>query len=120
MSINSTNSNDSNLLDLKEALVSGTDTFSKPTEIYNPGHQQYLNYIYGEKTQPDVSGIVSNINLLREGNTLEIVENGDIVRCFNPSLNSDYNIPEDCSGISINLKFGKFNVITTDNLFKNF
>ena len=44
----------------------------------------------------------------------------DAIRVFDPILLEDYVIPEDMSGLSVNLRFGSSNVITGTNKFKNF
>ena len=101
-------------------LISGSGPYNNPLELYNPGHQHYTDYIYGQKTQPDISGIIKNIDTLAEGNVMKILQPEDAIRVFDPDLIKDIIIEPEYSGLSVNLKFGNFNVITTDNTFKNF
>ena len=106
--------------DLNSNLVSGNNIYHNPLEIYNPGHKKYLDYVYGEKTIPDISGIVTNINTLSSNGDLKILQPDDTIRLFNPELTEDFTLQSEHSGLSVNLKFGNFNVVTTSNTFKNF
>lgn len=107
-------------LSLQQNLVSGSGPYHNPNDIYSPGHKMYTDYIYGEKSAPDISGIVTNINLLKEGSVLKVMHPEDTIRIFDPVLLADYVLPEDCSGMSVNLRFSSYNIITTTNEFKNF
>ena len=104
----------------QSTLISGSGPYNNPLDIYSPGHKIYSKHIYGEKTQPDISGIVQNIELLKSGNDLKILQPEDSIRIFDPILLEDYIIPDDMSGLSVNLRFGSSNVITGTNQFKNF
>ena len=106
--------------DFQTTLVSGSGPYHNPLDIYNPGHKIYTPYKYGEKNRPDISGIIQNINTLKAGSVLKVLQPEDAIRIFDPILNADYEVPEDMSGLSVNLRFGSNNVITTTNQFKNF
>ena len=105
---------------VQETLESGSGPYNNPLDIYSPGHKKYTKYVYGEKIIPDISGIITNIDLLREGNVLKVLQPEDAVRIFDPILTSDISIEPEFSGLSVNLRFSKYNVITTTNIFKNF
>ena len=100
-------------------VVSGTGPYSNPYDIYLPGHQTYLDIPYGEKTKPDISGIVKNIDLLKQGSDLQISSAQDSIREFKSNLLEDFILPNEYNGISVNLRFNGFNVITDENAFKN-
>ena len=100
-------------------IISGTGPFSNPNDIYLPGHRTYLDIPFGENNQPDISGIVKNINLLKYGSDLKISKAEDAIREFKPNLVEDYILPNEYNGISVNLKFNGFNVETDTNTFKN-
>ena len=105
---------------VQTTLVSGSGPYHNPLDIYSPGHKIYSTNIYGEKKQPDISGIVQNIDTLKVGSELKLLQPEDAIRVFDPILLEDYVIPEDMSGLSVNLRFGSSNVITGTNKFKNF
>lgn len=105
---------------VQTTLISGSGPYHNPLEIYSPGHKIYSTNIYGEKKQPDISGIVQNIDILKAGSELKLLQPEDAIRVFDPILLEDYVIPEDMSGLSVNLRFGSSNVITGTNKFKNF
>ena len=101
-------------------LISGTGPYSNPNDIYNPGHKTYYSNPYGDNLLPGISGIVQNINTLKVGSELKLLQPEDAIRVFDPLLIADYIVPEDMSGLSVNLQFGSSNVITGTNQFKNF
>lgn len=106
--------------DFQTTLVSGSGPYHNPLDIYNPGHKIYTPYKYGEKNRPDISGIIQNINTLKPGSELKLLQPDDMVRVFNPALTEDFVIPNDMSGLTVNLRFGSYNIITETNEFKNF
>ena len=71
---------------VQQSLESGSGPYANPLDIYSPGHKKYTDYIYGEKTQPDISGIVTNINLLKEGSVLKVLHPQDTIRVYDPIL----------------------------------
>lgn len=105
---------------VQETLLSGSGPYDNPLDIYSPGHRKFTNYAFGEQDVPDISGIIQNIDILKAGNELKIVTAKDFIRTFDPILTSDVTLEPQYSGLTVNLKFGKYNVITTDNQFKNF
>lgn len=105
---------------VQSTLESGSGPYSNPLDIYSPGHKKYTDYIYGEKTQADISGIITNINLLKNGSELKIMHPKDCVREFDPFLKEDFILSSEYSGLSVNLNFNSHNVVTTTNEFRNF
>lgn len=108
-----------NLKVIQSTLESGAGPYSNPKDIYNPGHKLYTNYVFGENDRPDISGIVNNINLLKDGSELKLMQPKNFIQTFNPYLSEDYKIEEEYSALSVNLKFNNHNIITTTNIFKN-
>ena len=106
--------------DVQTSGISGTGPYNNPLDIYSPGHKIYSDKILGDNSSPDISGIIQNINTLKAGSVLKVLQPEDAIRIFDPILNADYEVPEDMFGLFVNLRFGSNNVITTTNQFKNF
>lgn len=93
-------------------ILTGTGPYANPNDIYLPGHRTYLDIPFGENTRPDISGIIKNIDVLKEGSTLKILQPEDAIRVFDPFLTENYILDKEYNGISVNLNFGGYNVIT--------
>lgn len=99
--------------------MSGTGPYNNPLDIYLPGHRTYLDIPFGENSKADISGIIKNINLLKEGSELKILQPEDAIRIFDPVLQEDYVLEAIYNGLSVDLRFGGYNIITNENTFKN-
>lgn len=100
--------------------VAGIGPYNNPLDIYLPGHRTYLDIPFGENSKAGISGIVKNINLLKEGYDLKVLPPEETIRIFDPILTEDFIIDNNNNGLSVNLKFGSYNVITAkENIFKN-
>lgn len=100
-------------------LVYGTGSFNNPLDIYLSGHKTYTNFKYGEKANPDISGIIKNIDLLNNREGIKLPDLNPAIREFNKELLNDITLEMDVNAISVQLKFNEYNINALNNYYKN-
>lgn len=100
-------------------LVYGTGSFNNPLDIYLSGHKTYANFKYGEKTNPDISGIIKNIDLLNNREGIKLPDLNPAIKEFNKELLNDITLEMDVNAISVQLKFNEYNINALNNYYKN-
>jgi hypothetical protein len=103
------------LLNLSSQLINGDLVRKNPNAIHLENHQLY------SVSNGGISGVVTNIEMLNQPIINQITKNikSDSINITKNKLSDDITIPPNYSGLTINLDFSKFNIITTTNKIIN-
>lgn len=100
-------------------FLSNTGSFNNPLDLYLAGHRTYSDIPYEEKINPDISGIIKNINLLQNDIIDKPPSKNLSIYKLKKELLNDITLESNINALSIQLKTNTYTIKVLNNYYKN-